>query len=323
MSVGQAVRREVSAMNDGIERTIARATELETLVHSEVNALERSYADNELRVRSLVQELTAERDAIVNHAERIRSSIVGAPGTDQGRTVHRRRRAFDADCDDREAFASMIDTRSAALLEKSRASTEAMGSLIAAKTENLLQALNSSGSTISNEFDMRLHNLTSTLDERGEVLLERFAIHASTLDSGVESLNSALEERTRQLNETLSTRTLELNRNIERGQQVIGGSLDTVLDKLSTTLEEKGLSFRQSLQSTADDAIMDSIFARASMKSGCRRPSVRSIPHSTSMCRNLPAPSISAPAASTASLWKALPASMKPSPVALKPSIRC
>ena len=78
MSVGQAVRREVSAMNDGIERTIARATELETLVHSEVNALERSYADNELRVRSLVQELTAERDAIVNHAERIRSSIVGA-----------------------------------------------------------------------------------------------------------------------------------------------------------------------------------------------------------------------------------------------------
>ncbi|WP_162877543.1 hypothetical protein, partial [Escherichia coli] len=71
MSVGQAVRREVSAMNDGIARTIARATELETLVHSEVNALERSYADNELRVRSLVQELTAERDAIVNHAERI------------------------------------------------------------------------------------------------------------------------------------------------------------------------------------------------------------------------------------------------------------
>ncbi len=57
MSVGQAVRREVSAMNEGIERTIARATELEALVHSEVNALERSYSDNELRVRALVQEL--------------------------------------------------------------------------------------------------------------------------------------------------------------------------------------------------------------------------------------------------------------------------
>lgn len=65
MSVGQAVRREVSAMNDGIERTIARATELETLVHSEVNALERSYTDNEMRVRGLVHELSSEREAIV------------------------------------------------------------------------------------------------------------------------------------------------------------------------------------------------------------------------------------------------------------------
>lgn len=198
MSVGQAVRREVSAMNDGIERTIARATELETLVHSEVNALERSYADNELRVRSLVQELTAERDAIVNHAERIRSSIVGAQEQIKEELSIVGEELSMRIATTGEAFASMIDTRSAALLEKSRASTEAMGSLIAAKTENLLQALNSSGSTISNEFDMRLHNLTSTLDERGEVLLERFAIHASTLDSGVESLNSALEERTRQ-----------------------------------------------------------------------------------------------------------------------------
>ena len=57
LTVGQAVRREVSAMNEGIERTIARASELETLVHSEVNALERSYSDNEMRVRGLVQEL--------------------------------------------------------------------------------------------------------------------------------------------------------------------------------------------------------------------------------------------------------------------------
>ena len=65
-------------MNEGIERTIARASELETLVHSEVNALERSYADNEMRMRSLVESLGSERDAIVGHAERVRASISGA-----------------------------------------------------------------------------------------------------------------------------------------------------------------------------------------------------------------------------------------------------
>ena len=81
MSVGQAVRREVAAMGEGIERTLARAVELETLVHTEVNQLERSYSDNEARIRSLVDGLGNEREAVVGHAERVRASIAGANET--------------------------------------------------------------------------------------------------------------------------------------------------------------------------------------------------------------------------------------------------
>ena len=43
VSVGQAIRREVAAMGDGVERALARAAELESLVHNEVAALERAY----------------------------------------------------------------------------------------------------------------------------------------------------------------------------------------------------------------------------------------------------------------------------------------
>jgi hypothetical protein len=39
VTVGQAIRREVAAMGDGVERAIARAGELETLVANEVSAL--------------------------------------------------------------------------------------------------------------------------------------------------------------------------------------------------------------------------------------------------------------------------------------------
>jgi len=42
VTVGQAIRREVAAMGDGVERAIARAGELETLVANEVAALERA-----------------------------------------------------------------------------------------------------------------------------------------------------------------------------------------------------------------------------------------------------------------------------------------
>ena len=52
VTVGQAIRREVAAMGDGVERAIARAGELETLVANEVAALERAYSDNEVRIRA-------------------------------------------------------------------------------------------------------------------------------------------------------------------------------------------------------------------------------------------------------------------------------
>jgi len=50
VSVGQAIRREVAAMGDGIDRAMARASELEIMVHNEVSLLERSYSENELRI---------------------------------------------------------------------------------------------------------------------------------------------------------------------------------------------------------------------------------------------------------------------------------
>ena len=39
VTVGHAIRREVAAMGDGVERALARASELEALVHNEVSAL--------------------------------------------------------------------------------------------------------------------------------------------------------------------------------------------------------------------------------------------------------------------------------------------
>src|SRR5919112_1074404 len=78
LSVSQAVRREVAAVGDGVERALARAGELETLVRSEISTLERAYSDNEVRIRSLVDELVTQREAIVANAERVRGAINGA-----------------------------------------------------------------------------------------------------------------------------------------------------------------------------------------------------------------------------------------------------
>jgi len=74
VTVGQAIRREVAAMGDGVERAIARAGELETLVANEVAALERAYSDNEVRIRALLQGHRPPARHLVGQAEQVRSA---------------------------------------------------------------------------------------------------------------------------------------------------------------------------------------------------------------------------------------------------------
>jgi hypothetical protein len=76
-SVGQTIRRQVAAMNDAISRAIGRASELEAMVHSEVAALERSYGENEHRVRNLISELVSEREALANNSQRVSEALKG------------------------------------------------------------------------------------------------------------------------------------------------------------------------------------------------------------------------------------------------------
>ncbi|RVO85878.1 kinesin, partial [Sinorhizobium meliloti] len=257
MTVGQAVRREVSAMNEGIERTIARATELEALVHSEVSALERSYSENELRVRTLVQELGLEREAIIGHSDRIRTAIAGAHTKLKDDLETASEDIASRIAVSGEAFASLIDTRAAALTDKSDHALENLSTMLTTRTDALLSGLTTAGVALSNEFDARLDALSDNLTQRGEQLLSQFETRASTLDANTEKLNAALNERARQLNETLIARTRDLNESLRIGQQAISGGLDDVLSSLNSALDEKGASFRQSLKSSADDAIMD------------------------------------------------------------------
>ena len=77
VTVGQAIRREVAAMGDGVERAIARAGELEALVANEVSSLERAYSDNEVRIRALLQDIAVQRDNLVGQAEQVRNAISG------------------------------------------------------------------------------------------------------------------------------------------------------------------------------------------------------------------------------------------------------
>jgi hypothetical protein len=74
-SLGQAVRRQVSFMNDAVSRALGRAGELEALVHNEVAALDRSYNENEHKIKGLIQELVGERHALVSTTDKVSETL--------------------------------------------------------------------------------------------------------------------------------------------------------------------------------------------------------------------------------------------------------
>ena len=74
-SLGQAIRGEVAAMTEGVERALARAGELEMLIKNEVVALERSYSENEDRMKRLVNTIKDERKVMSSLTDNVATEM--------------------------------------------------------------------------------------------------------------------------------------------------------------------------------------------------------------------------------------------------------
>lgn len=264
MMVGQAVRREVQAMGEGIERTLARAVELETLVHTEVNELERAYSENESRIRLLVDSLGSEREGIVSHAERVRASITGAheilkeeldsAGEQIRLSVDGASRRLTESLSDSgnslverlsvtgETIHKAVDERVSSLSEKISLSGDAIASLldtrIASFSESgdaLLARVTESTSALNQALEQRSEEISSKLDVSGETL-------SGLLDNRIATLSQKTDEATRTLGEMFDSRVSGLLSSVGDVSGRINEEFDNRLLQIENTLSERGQS---------------------------------------------------------------------------------
>ncbi|HEX2656073.1 MAG TPA: hypothetical protein VHN11_20815, partial [Xanthobacteraceae bacterium] len=200
VSVGQAIRREVAAMGDGVERALARAAELEALVHNEVAALERAYNDNELRIRGLIEDLATQRDALVDQSEHVRKAIS---------TVHLGL-TQDITSVSEMVAASVSDAAqriTQTLAEKGEHITLALGragdSMIDALGErggDLLDDLNRTGDAVSRTLEVASEKMTASLNVKTDHISEQVADLtvrlADLLSSRLDHVTEDLSDRT-------------------------------------------------------------------------------------------------------------------------------
>ncbi|MGZ3309977.1 MAG: hypothetical protein ACXU8R_15775, partial [Xanthobacteraceae bacterium] len=202
VTVGQAIRREVAAMGDGIERALARAAELETLVANEVSALEHAYNDNEVRIRALLQDLGSQRDTLVGQAGQIRDAING---------VH-----LDLSHD--------ISQISELVAEQVNEASRRITHTLAEKAEHITRALGNAGDT-----------MIETLGDRGGDLLDR-------LEKASQETSQAISAASDRLTETLTFKTDHIGDEFTEITANLQHMMSTRLDQVTEGFAQKSES---------------------------------------------------------------------------------
>ncbi len=237
VSVGQAVRREVAAMGDGVERALARAAELEALVHNEVSALERAYNDNEVRIRALLSELASQRDTLVGQAEQVRNAIssvhldlshditsAGDLVADRVNEVAQRITRTLTEKGEHITLAlghagdSMIDAlgeRGGDLLERLETTSDRATTAITTASEQLTSSLNVKTDHVHEEFAALSLELQQLMASRLDTVTQNFAQKASSvvdlMSTRSRELTSSINETGAQISDTIAARVEEVN----------------------------------------------------------------------------------------------------------------
>ncbi len=202
-SLGQTVRRQVAAMNEAISRALGRAGELEALVHNEVAALERSYTDNEHRIRNLINELASEREALANNSERVSEALRGV-----GSQVTREISAASEKASQSltQASASMADT-------------------LASRGHKITSAVTAAGAAIDEKLAERGTRITEQLVKHGAQTAE--VLRQSTLE-----VTKAIQETSDRTTAAISAKNNSLVTSVISMSERVGREIPALLDRL-------------------------------------------------------------------------------------------
>ena len=300
-SLGQNVRRQVSFMNDAVSRALGRAGELEALVHGEVAALERSYEENEKRIRGLIQELSGERHALLNTSERVAITLRTLGSEVPG--------LIDKLSEQQIKLSGIITGAGENLSALEGALTTSAGQLetsLGSRTQHLQNVLEGYASRVDVSIATGTESLERHLNERAEqmqVVLEGYTTAlASALSDRTENLQTVFEEYTRALDTTLANRAQALDvqlvertasldaafsqrlqlfdESIQRSTQAIDGAVNERASALTGALDKHAKTFRETIGrqgAEIDESLMQGINAVRRTSENITRQSLKAI----------------------------------------------
>jgi len=210
-TVGQAVRREVNALGDGLENALSRASELEVMIHNEVTSLENTYSDNEIRLRKLIEELASQRDSVITNSDRVRDAIA-------------------------EAHTLMIE-------DMGKAGNDFSNSIVS-HNENALKAIQSANDLLNNTFTEKTNIFVTQIDNSTTDILSALDMNSEkiilSLDDKLNALNEGMQNGTLNLSQSIDEKTQEMNLLLNQTGSVVVAQLETSAEIVNASLEAVG-----------------------------------------------------------------------------------
>ena len=289
-SLGQAVRRQVSFMNDAVSRALGRAGELEALVHNQVADLERSYEQNERRIRGLIQELSGERHALLNTSTSVTDTL-RTLGTEIPQLIERLSTQQRTLADIIRGAGDNLSSLEGSLAQSTGRFENALG----ARTQQLQSVLEDYTSAFSNAlgnrteqmrvaFDSYMQTLDTSLGNRTENLQLVFEEYAKALDTTLanraQALDMQLVERTRSLDDAFQKRLELFDQQILKSTSVIDHAVSDKAALLTRALESHASSFREAISRQAielDETVLNGINSVRRTSENITRQSLKAI----------------------------------------------
>lgn len=241
-SLGQTVRRQVAAMNDAISRALGRAGELEALVHNEVAALERSYTENEHRVRHLISELASEREALANNSERVGEALRGV-GTQITREITAAsEKASTALNQATSGLAESLASRGVKITAAVTAAGAAIDEKLAERGARITEQLVKHGAHAAETLRQTSLDVTRAIQETSDRSAAAISAKGNTLVASVMSMSERVGREIPVLLERLGGEQHRLSGIIEHATQnlsALEGALNERTEALSNTLADR------------------------------------------------------------------------------------
>ena len=289
-SLGQAVRRQVGFMNDAVSRALGRAGELEAMVHNEVSVLERSYEENERKIRGLISELSGERHALVNTSDRVSESLMRL-GSEIPTLIEKLSdqqvklaKVIEGAGENLTTLETSLATSVGSLETAVGGRTEQLQSVLENYTSALGTALGSRAEQMQITFDNQLQQLDASLGSRTENLQTVFEEYARALDAALanraQALDYQLVERTRSLDEAFGERLRLFDESIMRSTSAIDTAVVDKTEALTNALDAHAVSFRETIGKQAtdlDEALMHGINSVRRASENITRQSIKAM----------------------------------------------